>query len=129
MTTESTPIKDHLISHYFELYPQEAAEILNDANASEILEYLSSQTPEVAQVVMLNLDNDVASDVIEVMDQEVFLKIFTTLDVYHSAIIISRLDEDEKNEKLGFLPTKTSEQIKSVKRHSPHPKSRCFRTR
>jgi magnesium transporter len=119
MKSEPSVIKDNLISDYFALYPQEVADILNDAEPDEILAYLMAQEPEQAKGVLLNLTSDVVSDVIEMMDAEFFVKIFSTLDVYRTAILLSRLTEEEKKTKLALLPKKMKEQVDEILTYPP----------
>ncbi len=120
MNPESSIIHDNLLNHYFLLYPEEATDILNDSNPEEILEYLGKLPSDIAQKVLLKLTGDVVSEVLEIMNEEVFIELFSSFDPYQSGILLSRLSDDEVKQKLALLPGKKRDQIKEIMSYPPY---------
>lgn len=119
MTLAAPEIKSKLIDHFFQRFPKEAAEILNESSMEEILEYLKRYTPEVSKKILLQLNGDIISDILENMDNSFFSRLFPLIDPYTGALLISRLNEGLTDQKLALLPEKLAEEIQEIMTYPP----------
>ncbi len=103
-----------LLHYYLNRYPGEVANILNEAPVEEILSYFEHNTLNVSKEILVKLNQDSASNVIKAMDDNVFRKIFGLIDPYQGAIMLSRLEPDITENKLGLLPDRLNREIREV---------------
>jgi len=104
----------NLIQYYFQHFPGEAAEILNEASTEEILSYLHKNPLNISRDILMKLNNTTTSDVLKQMDDGFFAELFPLIDPYMGALLLSRLAQAIVNKKLELLPDKLSKEIKEV---------------
>ncbi len=103
-----------LVSNFLQRYPKEAALILNDCDANEVVDYLSEQVPETAAEILSSLAPGVVPEVIALLADELFVLIFNELDVFKATQLLSRLDNKTQQKKLDLLPEKRINQINEL---------------
>lgn len=109
----------NLIQYYFQHFPGEAAEILNEASTEEILSYLRKNPLNTARGILMKLNNTTTSAVLTHMDDDFFIELFPVIDPYMGALMLSRLDPVIVEKKLGLLQSKLSKEIKEVLTYPP----------
>lgn len=126
MTHTNSIVQQILIDGYFRLYPEEAARLLSDFKEEEIIDYLKLQKVEISIRLFGNLNPDVASGVVEKMDNDFFIKIFSSLDPNQAARLLSRLDEESINYKLSLLPHNLGKEFRELMSYPPDTAGRII---
>jgi len=103
-----------LINRYFQQFPGEAADTLNDTSGKEIVAYLKGLPAESACELLVRLRSDTATEVLREMDDSFFSTIFPTLDAYHGSIMLSRLKSSAIKQKLSLLPENLAKEISEL---------------
>ena len=114
MNLDTGLVKNQLIENYIQLHPSEAADLLNSEPAEKVLHYLKNLPPELSREILVRLSSDVASDVLEIIDDELFKNLFPAIDPYTGTIILSRLKQSAIRHKLSLLPEKLAGEIKGL---------------
>lgn len=91
---------------------KEIAFDLEKQNNQGIITYMETATKEEAQNLFFELSPHVIVDLFSMMDNDLFLKIFSKVDTHKAARALSRLDRDVIEKKLAILPRITSREIK-----------------
>lgn len=119
MENTTTIIKENLIREYFLLFPMEAALALNSFPINKIIDYLESMPIELVIPVFSRLNPEIAALVIKAMDNKLFKLIFTKIDTHVGARLLSRLKEDNIQQRLSLLPSITSLELKDFMSYGP----------
>ena len=119
MASSKKDIRRNLIQYYFQYFPGEAAEILNEASTEEILSYLKKNPLNISRDILMKLNNTTTSAVLTQMDDAFFVELFPLIDPYIGALMLSRLDQTLVEEKLELLQNKLSKEIKEVLTYPP----------
>ncbi len=114
MSLAASEVQKNLIDYFFQRFPEEAAEILNGSSTEEILHYLKGHSPDISTKILLRLNGDTISDVLEKMDNLFFSQLIPLIDPYTIALLISRINENLVNQKLALLPEKLASEIKEI---------------
>ncbi|GJM29832.1 MAG: magnesium transporter MgtE [Cyclobacteriaceae bacterium] len=117
---ETTDVKLQLIESYFRQFPGEAANLLNNFSVEEVLYYLNTQPLDLAGELLLRLRSDTAVEVLEAMGNDLFSKLFPTIDIYLATIMISRLKKGSIKQKLNLLPEKIRKEITELMSYPPN---------
>jgi magnesium transporter len=112
MTIQSVPTNKILIDGYFSLYPTEAAKLLNSFGEDDVLNYLISLPTTLSSKIYALINPDLASRLIEKMDEEIFKNIFEILDPGLSVRLLSRLEGDLLNKRLRLLSPPLEKEIR-----------------
>lgn len=104
-------IKEQLVSQYIQRFPEEAAVTLNMVKTKELLDYMQKQPVHVAQEVLLHLNPETVSRVLDDMEDILFIALFDLMNPYDAAKLISRLSASSVTHKLSLLDEKKSEKI------------------
>ena len=104
MTTITTKAGKGLIKDFFQEYPKSAALTLDAFPISKILAYLNNLPEGPAREVFSHLNPEVASETLEKMDDKLFLLIFSNINTHLGSRILSRLTENDIQQKLMMLP-------------------------
>ena len=99
---------------FFQLYPGEAAIQLNQYPLEDILQLLQSDSIDLSVPVFLRLNHDVASQLIEKMNDEFFVKLFLQIDPFRGAILLSRLTEEKIENQLSLLPQNLAKEYEEL---------------
>ena len=119
-TAASFPtVTQPLIREYFRLYPEEAARMLNDLPEPEILRLVEAEPTSIAIRVFLGLVPQVASRLIPLMQEDLFLKLFSTLDPARGLPVLSQLDEETREKRLAVLPVHISKEYRELMQYPP----------
>ncbi|MGQ1785046.1 MULTISPECIES: magnesium transporter [unclassified Saccharicrinis] len=111
---ETKEIKHTLINRFLQRFPSEAADVLNKASVSEILNYLKDQPIDIARRIFVKLDKAVSSASIIDMEDSFFVELFQGMDAYHAALILSRIGTEKTELKLRLLPDNLSKEINEL---------------
>ena len=109
-----TNINKALIDKYLQNFPEEAADILSTYAEADIHSYLQNQPLETACNVFVKLNKNAAAEVAEIMENDLFAGIFSKIDPYKSALILSLLKQNVVEAKLSLLPKRLSDEIKEL---------------
>ncbi|WP_136482236.1 magnesium transporter [Cognatitamlana onchidii] len=91
---------------------KEIANNLENEPMEDLVSFLETSTPATAQHVFFELCRHVVVDVFPLISDEAFIKIFSKSDTHRAARILSALNRDEVDEKLGLLSKVTAREIK-----------------
>ncbi len=119
MALAKKDIRQNLIQYYFQHFPGEAAEILNEASTEEILSYLRNNPLNISRDILMKLNNTTTSVVLTEMDDVFFAELFPLIDPYIGALMLSRLDSDVVEKRLELLQSKLRKEIKEVLTYPP----------
>ncbi|MEQ9298445.1 MAG: magnesium transporter [Cyclobacteriaceae bacterium] len=108
---ESIEIQELLAERFVARFPKDGAAILNTASVDDIITKLQNFDEITVREVLLGLTPDMVAGVIKEMSDELFTQIFTELDAYTSARLISRIQPNLLVSKLDLLPARKSKAI------------------
>ena len=108
-----------LISGFIDLYPMEAALLLDTFPVERILHYLQGIPTESALEVFARLNPDIAAEVLQEMENELFIQLFNRIDTHLGARLLSRLDNEEVHKKLSLLPVLKSRELNEFMTYKP----------
>jgi magnesium transporter len=114
MTEKTASTNQILINGYINLYPTEAAKLLNDFSRREVLNYLEMLPPDTGSKIFSLLNPEFSSGLIEHLEKSYFQKLFSLLDPGLSARLLSRLDRDLVSKQLDYLSQSMSKEIKEL---------------
>ena len=114
MNSHTLNAKEDLIRKFFNLYPIEAARFMHSFSTKDILDYLHSETLTNPEEIYSHLNPEIASGIIDQMNTELFIRIFTLIDPAIAARLLSRLEKDLVQKKLGNLPSSLGKEIKEL---------------
>ncbi|MEO9871540.1 magnesium transporter [Ekhidna sp.] len=126
---ELTEIKSGLVDKYIQLFPAEVAATLNAFTSEEIVEYLKDQPLDVSEEILSNLSPDVVANVIESMEESIFLSLFDAIDPYLAAKLLSRVKSSLLEKRLGLLSEKKSKSIREMLSYPPQAAGYLMDTR
>lgn len=119
MSLETEKVKQKLIHHFIQQFPDETADLLNDASTEEILSYLTKNPLNICKEIILKLNNTSTSAVIAEMDDDFFVELFPTFDPFSGALMLSRLDPELIDKKLDLISSKLSKEIREILTYPP----------
>lgn len=106
-----------LIQAYFRLHPGEAARALGDAPAAEALGHLQAGGDPAAARVFERLDPDRAVELLEVMEADLFRRLWTAMDPGVGAALLARLDPEVRPSRLAALPRELAAEMEELMRY------------
>ncbi|KAA3612613.1 MAG: magnesium transporter [Calditrichaeota bacterium] len=114
MNNKTSTAAKTLIRSFFELYPGEAARLLETFSAEETVNYL--QTLQIAQSAQIftRLNSDIAANIIESMDDSFFRQLFTAIDPSLAGRLLARLNNEIIEKQLLLLPENIGREIKEL---------------
>lgn len=116
--TSSTAAKS-LIQGFFQLYPGEAARLLNTFPAQETLKYLEAEPISRAVEIFSRLNPEIAARLIEEMENGFFARLFTEIDPSLAARLLSRLETKTVESRLSLLPPSLAKELKDLMEYPP----------
>jgi magnesium transporter len=108
-----------LIQGFFNLYPGEAARLLNRFPTKDILNYLQNETIATAAEIYIRLNPEIAAGLIEKMDDDFFTGLFTLIDPSMAARLLARLDDEVVTTHLSLLSSALTREIKELLEYPP----------
>lgn len=116
---EIIDIKNQLINQYIKQFPVETAQTLNTFTTEEILRYLEQQPIAIQAELLKNMSANVVADIIEALPDSQFSELFSTLDPYSAAKLLSRTSTAFCNQKLKDFPERRSNAISEAMSYPP----------
>ncbi len=113
MQNNQTAVKS-LIHGFFELYPEEAARMLNQFSTDQILVYLQDENITRALEIFVRLNPETAAGLFEKMDDNFFVRLCDLLDPSHIARILARLDPQSAEKRIALLAVTIANEIKEI---------------
>lgn len=114
MSQIPTSAKQKLTNGFFRQFPGDAASVLNGFPTEKIIDYLKRQDPNDSKRVFARLNPDIATEVIGKMDDKLFIQIFSNIDAFLGARLLSRLDKEAAEAKTALLSPTLSLEIKEL---------------
>jgi magnesium transporter len=103
-----------LIQGFFQLYPEEAARILNQFSTDQILVYLQNEPIARALQIFLRLNPELAAGLIEKMDENLFIRLCDLLDPSHIARLLARIDEEIVKDRILLMAVPLANEVKEI---------------
>jgi len=90
---------------------REIATDLEKTSKEDILSFLETATPRVSREIFFELSPHVTVDLLLMMDDSLFKKIFTKVDTHKAARVLSRINKSAIEKKLDVLPKIVTREI------------------
>lgn len=119
MTVTTLNADKKLVQRFLNVYPGEAASLLNRLPLDEILRLLRTESTPVSAKVFVRLNPDVAAELVERMDDEFFVNLFTALDAARGAALLARIDSKTIKRRLALLPQSLAEEYTELMSYPP----------
>lgn len=119
MESTASKAKQSLIQEYFHRFPMEAALTLDSFPTDKILDYLGRLPLGHAAEVFSRLNPHTASGLMERMEDELFISLFSNIDTHLGARLLSRLKKKAVQEKLALLPGLLSREMQEFLSYQP----------
>ena len=119
MENTASIAKQLLIKNFFKQYPMEAALLLDTFPNDKILSYLGAIAPSDATTIFSRLNPDTASTLIQNMDDQLFIAMFSRIDTHLSARLLSRVNKADADTKLLLLSSVLSTEIREFMIYRP----------
>jgi magnesium transporter len=93
-----------LAKGFLEQHPREAARLIDSLPTDDALRYLQAEPGPTAASVFLGMNPDVATELIVRMEDDLFCRLFTSIDPARGIPLLARMDETSVEDKLALLP-------------------------
>ncbi len=103
---------EQLTRGFLNLYPGEAAGVMENRPATEIVQLLRSKPPELTARVFQRLAPDVAAEILPQLENSTSAQLLTALDPAYAAGLLARLDESNQNNLLKGLAAPVARELK-----------------
>lgn len=110
-------IENALRIDYFTKFPKDAAHTLDSLPTDAILDYLRALPVNASRSIFFQLNPDTITDLIQKMDEPLFVEMFAKVNTHLGARLLSRLDRSEIKKKIGWLPDLVSREILGFLNH------------
>lgn len=118
-----------LTEAFFDLYPGEATEALESAPAEEIVRFLESQPTRRGATVLERFSPQMAADCVLQLSSDTVRRILPEMDPGDVAVILSRLDEPERERQLALLDAPLAMELKELMTYPDDSAGRMMDTR
>lgn len=119
MENIASTTKKSLVRLFLGQHPTEAALLLDTFPVNSVLGYLKELTVAESVAIWSRLNPDFTSELIQMMEEPLFIALFTKTDTHLSARLLSRLDKKDAEAKLLLLPDLISAEIRDFMIYSP----------
>lgn len=119
MTSQANITAQKLIQGFFQLYPEEAARLLNSLPSDTIIKYLQGEPVSKAANIFSRLNVHIAVELIESMDDNFFLKLFNEIDIFLASRWLAQLDQQKIEYRLSLLPTTIAKELRELMSYPP----------
>jgi magnesium transporter len=103
MPASADRVAQALTRHFSQLYPDEAAHVLERLSRREITRMLKAVSPAEAAVLVDRLRPDTTAEVFERLGDEAFRRIMPLLEPTRAAAVLARMDRDARTTRLAVL--------------------------
>lgn len=104
----------NLTQGFLQLYPAEAARLLDSRPVLEIVRLMEGEKIAVAAKVLERLNSEIAARVLEGINGQVAGRILASLDPTRAAFLLARLDEEARARLLALLEPGTAKEIHTL---------------
>ncbi|HUF91304.1 MAG TPA: magnesium transporter, partial [Candidatus Limnocylindria bacterium] len=108
-----------LTQAFLDLYPEEAARLLDASPAAEIAPFLAATSTARAVAVLERLTPERAAQVLERLEDEATRRVLPALDPARAATLLARLDEPARRARLALADEATARELDSLMRYPP----------
>lgn len=119
MQNRSSTAGKSLIQGFFQLYPGEAARLMNAFPTEEILKYLQAEPASRSAEIFARLNPEIAAGLIEVMEDDFFIGLFNLIDPALAARLLSRLRIETVESRLSLLPPSLAKELRELMEYPP----------
>jgi magnesium transporter len=116
---KSSEINRTLIDAYLRRHPENSATVLSSVDEEKIVEYLRNQPFDTVRILLLRLGSEKVQGVISRMANAQFIDLFNAIDPYTSAILLSKLTDDEREKRIELLLPRLSKEIREILSYPP----------
>lgn len=125
---DSSP-QDALILAYFRQYPSEAVSTIETFSIKSILDYLAKLPAPEAGVLFSLLDAELISELLNSMDDDLFVRLFSKLNTHVAARLLSRQSKEQIQSRLSLLPKLIANEIEEFLSFKPDTAGAIMETR
>jgi magnesium transporter len=118
-----------LTEAFFDLYPGEATEALEGAPVEEIVRFLETQPTRRGATVLERFSPQMAADCVLRLSNETVRRILPEMDPGDVAVVLSRLDEAEREQRLALLDAPLAVELKELMTYPDDSAGRMMDTR
>ncbi len=129
MMTESIGGATTLAETFLDLYPGEATEVLEAAPVQHIVKFLESEEAMRAATALERLNPTVAAECVLRLSSAAIQRVFPAIDPSHAAIVLSRLDDSQREERLRVLDPALANDLKEMMSYPHDSAGRMMETR
>ncbi len=129
MVTDSSRATTVLSDAFISLYPGEATEVLESAPVKEIARFLESHPAARAADVFGRLSSQVAAECVLQLADDTLPKLLAAMDPAHVAVILSRLDEAQREQRLALLDPALATEVREMMSYPADSAGRMMETR
>lgn len=129
MTTDSSRATTVLNEAFLSLYPSEATEVLESAPVKEIARFLEHHPTARAANVFGRLSAQVAAECMLQLSDSALLALLSAMDPAHVAIVFSRLDEEQRQQRLALLEPALATEVRELMSYPADSAGRMMETR
>jgi len=119
MTDESEPAAVALIHGFLDLYPAEAARVVDNRPVSEIIALLQSNPLPMAAAVLQRMAPDVAAQTLPHLEIDLARQLVAAMDPSQAAVLLSRVDESGRTRLLDSLEPGLAKELKLLLSYPP----------
>lgn len=112
MTPDVDNVEKILRENYFLNFPKDAAHTLDTLSTNSALGYLRELPIANSRALFFNLNVETITALILKMEDDLFKNLFSNVDTHLASRLLSRLDKNTINKKLGLLSDIVSREIK-----------------
>ncbi len=114
---------------FLDRYPDEAAQVLEGASATQIARALAREAAGRAAAVLEHMSVASASEAIAKMDDERAARVLAQMDPHHAAGILASLEEAERERLLAALPARAAADLRDLMSYPPDSAGALMDTR
>lgn len=118
-----------LTEAFFDLYPGEATEVLEGAPVEEIVRFLETQPTRRGATVLERFSPQMAADCVLRLSNDAVRRILPEMDPGDVAVVLSRLDEPEWEQRLALLDGPLAIELKELMTYPDDSAGRMMDTR
>ena len=104
---------------FLDLYPDEAARVLENESAADVAVILSGRPPARAAAVLERLTTSLACDVVRALEPAALSRVLPLMDPHRAATIVATLDEDDRDRCLAAVPVATAGELRDLMTYPP----------
>lgn len=108
-----------MVERYFQLFPDEAAKVLEGVGVRDVVRLLQSTNVAAAGRVLQRLTPDLAAEVLVTLDSDAFRGLMPTLEPVRAAALLARVEQDARAARLALLEPGHAREIQQLMAYAP----------